>query len=425
MELFGLADCNNFYCSCERVFHPELRNKPIVVLSNNDGCIIARSEESKSLGIKMGTPFYQVKEVLEKHQVAIFSSNYNLYGDMSRRVMSLLSSYTPKLDIYSIDEAFLDLSEIGNTSEALATYCQQIVKTVGKGTGIPISLGVAPTKTLAKMASKFAKKHRSYHGACLIDSDEKRIKALKLFPIEDVWGIGRRHAKKMAYYGIHTAWDFTQKSESWIRREFTVTGLRTWKELRGESCIDIEELPHKQSICTSRSFPDSGLDCLGDVEEAVANFAASCAKKLRESHTVCSSITLFAYTNRFRTDAPQDYICRNLHFPTPTNSLQEIVSAAVGALRTEWKGKGLRYKKAGVIVWNITEDKAIQGSLFDHVDRQRQAALSQAIDEINKKNGHNTIRTAVQGFDKKWHLKREYISKQYTTNLQDIIVLKV
>ncbi|MBQ4589304.1 MAG: Y-family DNA polymerase, partial [Bacteroidaceae bacterium] len=203
--MFGLADCNNFYCSCERVFHPDLRNKPVVVLSNNDGCVIARSEESKALGIKMGDVFYQVKDVLEKNGVAVFSSNYNLYGDMSRRVMSLLSTYTPKLDIYSIDEAFLDLTGMGDM-EYLSSYCKQMVRDITKGTGIPISLGVAPTKTLAKLASKYAKKHKGYEGVCFIDTEEKREKALRLFPVEDVWGIGYRHAKKLAYHGIHTAW---------------------------------------------------------------------------------------------------------------------------------------------------------------------------------------------------------------------------
>lgn len=423
MKLFGLADCNNFFCSCERVFHPDLRNKPVVVLSNNDGCIIARSEESKALGIKMGTPFYQAKEILEKNDVAVFSSNYNLYGDMSRRVMSLLSTYTPQLDIYSIDEAFLDFSDMG-TSEQLTEYCRKMVKAIGKGTGIPLSLGIAPTKTLAKMASKFAKKHKGYEGVCLIDTEEKRLKALKLFPIEDVWGIGRRLSKKMAYYGIQTAWDLTQKSESWIRRELSVTGVRTWKELRGESCISVEELPYKKSICTSRSFADAGLNKLGDVEEAVANFAAQCSRKLRQGHIVCQSLTLFVYTSRFRTDVPTHSIYRTASFTVPTNNLQEIVSAAVGMLRQEWRGENYFYKKAGVIVWDTSPENEVQGNLFDVIDRGKQAALSKAIDEINRRNGHNTIRTAVQGFEKKWYLKNEYISKQYTTNLKDIIIVK-
>lgn len=425
MELFGLADCNNFYCSCERVFHPDLIGKPVVVLSNNDGCVIARSEESKALGIKMGDVFYQVKDKLEQNEVAVFSSNYNLYGDMSRRVMSLLSKYSPKIDVYSIDEAFLDLSGMG-TSERLTEYCKKMIRHIHKGTGIPISLGIAPTRTLAKMASKFAKKHKCYQGVCLIDTEEKREKALKLFPVEDVWGIGYRSVDKLAYHGIKTAWDLTQKSESWVRRELTVTGVCTWKELRGESCISIEELPHKQSICTSRSFAEQGLNKLADVEEAVANFAAQCSKKLREQHTVCSSITVFAHTSRFRQDLPQSYIYRTANLTVPSNNHQELVSMAVKMLRADWKdGESYFYKKAGVIVWGISRDNAIQGNLFDQVNREKQAALAKAIDVINRKNGHNKIRVAVQGDEKGRQLKKEFISKQYTTNLNDVILLKV
>ena len=424
MELFGLADCNNFYCSCERVFHPDLRDRPVVVLSNNDGCVIARSEESKSLGIKMGEPFFQIKELLDKNNVAVFSSNYNLYGDMSKRVMSLLSTYTPHIDVYSVDEAFLDLSGMGNT-ESLTRYCKGMVRAITKGTGIPISLGIAPTKTLAKMASKFAKKYRGYEGVCVIDTDEKREKALKLFSVGDVWGIGRKHLSKLEYHGVHTAWDFIQKSESWVRKEMTITGVRTWKELKGQSCISIEELPHKKSICTSRSFADQGLSQLGEVEEAVANFAAQCSRKLREQHVVCQSMTVFAHTSRFRMDIPQDYIYQTINFEVPTNDLQELVSAAVTQIRKEWKGDGeYHYKKSGVIVWNICRDDAIQGNLFDSINRGKQMDLAKAIDEINRKNGHNTIRVAVQGFGNKWHLKNEYISKQYTTNINDIIVVK-
>ena len=418
--IYGLADCNNFYCSCERVFHPDLRDKPVVVLSNNDGCVIARSNESKALGLKMGDPFYQVKELLERNGVAVFSSNYNLYGDMSKRVMSLLSRYTPRLDIYSIDEAFLDLEGIPD----LENYCREMVRFVSKGTGIPISLGVAPTKTLAKMASKFAKKHKGYRGACIIDSDEKRIKALKLFDIEDVWGIGHRFSHRLKALGINTAYDFTLKPASWVQSQMHVTGLRTWKELRGEDCVSIDELPHKQSICTSRSFPGTGLDALADVEEAVANFAAACCRKLREQHTACESLTVFAYTSRFRTDLPQDYIQCNVHFDVATSALHEIVDKAVTALRRQWKNKNFLYKKAGVIAWNIVRDDQIQGSLFDTVDREKQAQLMKAIDQVNRLNGHNTIRTAVQGYNKRWHIKTEYISHQYTTNLNDTIKLR-
>lgn len=422
--MIALADCNNFFCSCERVFKPSLRNKPVIVLSNNDGCVIARSNESKALGIKMGQPFYQVKNLVEKNEVAVFSSNYTLYGDMSRRVMSLLSTYAPSIDIYSIDEAFLDFTGIAEGDE-LKQYAENMVRHIKKGTGIPISLGIAPTKTLAKVASKFAKKYKAYNGVCMIDTEEKRQKALQLFDISDVWGIGRKASKKLQYHGIKTAWDFVQKSQTWVRNMLTITGERTWRELRGESCIETEELPHKKSICTSRSFPDKGLNKLSDVEEAVANFAAQCSRKLREQHTVCKSITLFAYTSRFRTDLQQDYIHKTINLEVPTNNIQELVALAVAALRDNWKGEEYLYKKAGVIVWNISPDNAIQGSVFDTIDRNKQTALSKTIDEINKKNGYNTIRVALQGYNKNWHLKSEHISKQYTTNLKDIIEVKV
>lgn len=423
MNLFGLADCNNFYCSCERVFQPDLRNKPVVVLSNNDGCIIARSNEAKALGLKMGDPFFKVRDILDHNGVAVFSSNYNLYGDMSRRVMSLLSRYTPSLEVYSIDEAFLDLSGMGS-SEQLLSYSRDMVRAVSKGTGIPISLGIAPTRTLAKMASKFAKKYKDYQGVCLMDTDEKREKALRLFDISDVWGIGPRHTAALSYYSVRTAWDFTQKSESWVRKMFTVTGVRTWKELRGISCINVDELPHKKSVCTSRSFADQGLCNLSDLEEAVTNFAAQCARKLREQHTVCGTVTLFACTSRFRTDFPGDVIHRTVQLQVPTNDHQELVSLTAKLLRTQWKGNGIYYyKNAGIIVSDICRDNAIQTSIFDTVDRDKQAALAKAVDAINRKHGHNTLRMAVQGFDKSWHLKNEYISHQYTTNIDDTIIL--
>ena len=273
------------------------------------------------------------------------------------------------------------------------------------------------------MASKFAKKYKGYHSVCMIDTDEKREKALKLFDIADVWGIGRRIAKRLKSIGVETAWDFVQKSEAWVRRELTVTGVRTWKELRGESCISIEDLPNKKSICTSRSFPDEGISDLGLMEEAVANFASQCSRKLKEDGTVCGAMSVFAYTSRFRNDLPSDYMQFNVYFPVPTNDMMELVSTAVKVLRENWKtdGRCYYYKKAGVVVWNTCSDNAVQGDLFDVVDREKRASLTKAIDEINRKNGFNTVRLAVQGYDMKWGLKREHVSKRFTTNINDII----
>ncbi len=418
--MIGLVDCNNFYASCERVFNPGLTGRPVVVLSNNDGCVIARSNEAKALGLKMGDPFFKIRQMLADNNVAVFSSNYNLYGDMSRRVMSLLAELTPSISQYSIDECFVDLSGLSSLEE----FGRGLVRTVSKGVGIPVSMGIAPTKTLAKLATRFAKKYKGYEGVCLIDSETKRVKALQMTDIADVWGIGRHGVEKLRYHGIETAWDFTRKSEQWAQRMLTLAGARTWKELQGTDCISVDDLPQKKSICTSRSFPDLGLDNLPSLESAVANFAAACSSKLKSQHSCCSSMTVFAYTSRFRQDLHSHVINRSVHFPVATADLQEIVSAAVQLLRRDYRKDSL-YKKAGVIVWNICDRDAVQGSLFDTVDRARQARLSQAVDEINRKNGHDTVRTAVQGFDKSWHMKSEHVTRQYTTNLRDIIRVRV
>ena len=373
--MIALADCNNFYCSCERVFNPALRTTPVVVLSNNDGCVVARSNEAKALGIPMGIPFYQAREVIEKNGVAVFSSNYNLYGDMSRRVMTLLAEFTPTLMPYSIDEAFLDLSGMGS-GEALRDYGKRIVRVVGKGTGIPLTIGIATTKTLAKVAAHYGKRYKGYEGVCLIDTDERREKALRQLPVGEVWGIGRRLRATLEYHGVRTAWDLTQKSESWTRRLLTVTGTRVWRELRGESCIDIDELPLQKSVCTSRSFADEGIADLGRLEEAVANFAAACSRKLKARQSCCSGLTLFAYTSRFRDDLPARSINRTIHLPVPTNDQQEIIHAAITLLRADWdRSATYHYKKAGVIVWDITAASAIQTNLFDPIDRAKQARL--------------------------------------------------
>lgn len=361
--MFALVDCNNFYCSCERVFNPALRTSPVVVLSNNDGCIIARSNEAKAMGIAMGTPFYQVKDMLERNKVAVFSSNYTLYGDMSRRVMMLLSEFAPDVSQYSIDEAFVDLSGFGS-GDMLREYGMKIVRAIGKGTGIPVTMGIAPTRTLAKVASKYGKRFKGYHGVCLIDTDDKRIKALQGLDVADVWGIGRRSVSKLNYYGVHTAYDLVQRSESWVRKMLTISGVRTWRELHGESCIDIEELPQKKSICTSRSFADEGLSELSHLEEAVANFASACSRKLKQQHSCCGAVTVFAYTCRFRTDVPRRAINHTSVMTVPTNDLRELVSTAVDALRSQWPADTCRFKKAGVIVWDICPDTAVQTYLL-------------------------------------------------------------
>ena len=449
--MIGLADCNNFYCSCERVFRPDLIGKPVVVLSNNDGCVIARSEEAKALGYKMGDPFYQVKEKLEAEGVAIFSSNYTLYGSLSNRVMSMLSHYSPHIDQYSIDESFFEVDQSTaerffqenqkenetflNEDSLLHQYGARISADVLRAVGIPISIGIAETKTLAKIGSKFAKKYKGYLGCCLIDTDERRHKALSLFPIEDVWGIGRQIARKLDYMGIRTAAQFADKKESWVRSNFNITTVRTWKELNGESCISIEELPQKKSICTSRSFSDEGICDKNVIEEAVANFAVRCAEKLRHQGSVCQGITVFAWTSRFNENVPEYTIHDSLTLPIATNAQEEIVGAALSILRAKYPKSmadsrpdrpdmSFHFKKAGVILWQISPDHPRQQDLFDPIDRSKQKKLMEAIDAINRKNGYGTIRQAIQGTDCRFDLKREYMSKRFTTDIHDILKVK-
>ena len=430
--MIGLADCNNFYCSCERVFRPDLIGKPVVVLSNNDGCVIARSEEAKALGYKMGDPFYQVKSKLEADGVAIFSSNYTLYGSLSNRVMSMLSHYSPRLDQYSIDESFLELDQSMASPLSLQQYGAKISADVLRAVGIPISIGIADTKTLAKIGSKFAKRYKGYKGCCLIDTDERRHKALSLFPIEDVWGIGRQIARKLDYMGIRTAAQFADKKESWVRSHFNITTVRTWKELNGESCISIEELPQKKSICTSRSFADEGISDKDVMEEAVANFAVRCTEKLRRQGSVCQGVTVFAWTSRFNENVPEYTIHHSLTLPIATNAQDEIVGAALAILRANYPKppagsrpdrheQDFHFKKAGVILWQISPDHPRQQDLFDPIDRTKQKALMEAINAINRKNGHGTIRQAVQGIGCRFDLKREYMSHRYTTDIDDIL----
>lgn len=420
--MFAIVDGNNFYASCERVFQPGLRGVPIVVLSNNDGCIVARSNEAKALGFPMGEPIFKLQELVEKNNVAVFSSNYTLYGDMSRRMMSVLHSFVQEMEVYSIDESFLSFHGFENYN--LYEYGREIIKTVTKGTGIPVSMGVADTKTLAKVASKYAKKYEGYKGVCIIDSEEKRIKALQQFDIGDVWGIGHRHQKKMEYYGIKTAYDFTQRSESWVRNLMTVTGVRTWKELQGIPVFGLENgVPNRKTICTSRSFGEM----IGDFEtlmEAVANFAASCARKLRVQHSCAGVLQVFIYTNRFREDLPQTYQSQVVTLPTPTNDVSELIHYARKALRNIYRD-GYLYKKAGVIVADLVKESNVQLNIFDERDRGKRQKLLSVMDNISQKYGPQLLRIATQGEGKKWKLRNEYISRRYTTNMDDLIEIVV
>jgi len=420
--MFGLADCNNFYASCERVFNPSLRNLPVIILSNNDGCVIARSNEVKALGIKMGVPAFEIKDEIKKNNIKVFSSNYVLYGDMSHRVMSTLSEYVPEIEIYSIDEAFMDFSGFENFN--LEEYARKIVKETFRNTGIPISLGIAPTKTLAKVANKIAKKNILLKSAYVLDTKEKIHNALASFPVEDVWGIGRKYAAFLKNRKINTALDFISMPKSFVQKNMTVVGARLWDELQGEVRHELEYFaPDKQSICTSRSFGNMLTDA-APIEEAVANYAVRCAEKLRKQDSCAGIIMVFIHTNQHRKDLKQYAKHIVITLPVATNSSIELTQYAISGLRRIFK-TGYHYKKAGVIVSDIIPETYIQQNLFDNVDRSRHTKLMNTMDKINNSMGRDKIRLASQGFGRKWKLKQEQLSPCYTTRMSDILTINI
>jgi len=419
--MYALVDCNNFYASCERVFRPNLNGKPVVILSNNDGCVIARSNEAKSFGIPMGAPAFKYKTIFKQHQINVFSSNYALYGDMSHRVMSMLKNYAPEVEIYSIDEAFLKLN--GFKYFNLDEYANQIRKEVTQGTGIPVSVGVAPTKSLSKLANRIAKKYPvKTKGVYVIDTDEKRIKALKWLSIEDVWGIGRQHAKRLKQFGIHTAYEFTQQHDDWIKKQFSIVELRLKKDLSGEPILQLEEVKTKKSIATTRTF-DSMYKDYDKIKERIITFTASCAEKLRQQQSNCNAVMIFLKTNSHRKDLPQYRmgIIVKTHFPT--NSTIELTKFALTGLNKIFK-TGYDYKKAGVVVMDLTPESNQQLNLFNN-SNPKHKKLMQTIDQLNQSIGHHKIRLAAQGMGRTWKMKQEKLSPCYTTRLNDIITLKV
>ena len=419
--MYALIDCNNFYASCERVFNPALNGKPIVVLSNNDGCVIARSNEAKELGIDMGGAFFMIEEELKKHKVFVFSSNYTLYGDMSQRVMSTLSEFSPEIEIYSIDESFLDFDGF-ELLEDLNIIGANIKKTVFRNTGIPVCVGFAPTKTLSKLANRLAKKNKSFNGVCVLDSADKIDQALKLTTIDNVWGIGRQYAQLLMDNNIQTAYDFTQLPQDWVKGHMSIVGLRIQKELKGERCIRLElTTAAKQNICTSRSFGRYLTD-KSIIAEAMSNFASRCAMKLRKDNTVCSVIQILLYTNRHKKDQPQYFVNKVITLPVPTNNSTEIISYALKALDLVLKD-GYRYMKCGVIVSGIVPENRVQQNLFDVVNRTKLTKVSTLMDSINKRFGSDTLKIGALGVKKQWNLKSEKLSRYYSTRWDDLIII--
>jgi DNA polymerase V len=416
--MYALVDCNNFYCSCERLFNPKLEHKPIIVLSNNDGCAIARSEEAKLLGIDMGTPAFMLRGLIDEKKVQVFSSNYTLYGDISDRVMQTMGSFVPRIEIYSIDEAFLDMHDMHYND--LLRLGVDIRKTIKKNIGIPVTVGIAATKTLAKMANRFAKKKRKDVGVYWAANEELVNEMLHYTLVGDIWGIGHQHALLLNRNGIRTAYDLTKIPEEWIRVNMSVVGQRLLNEIRGIPAIQWElETPDKKNICTSRSF-GSLLTDFNIIREAVCNHAATCASKLRKQKSACSIVHVFIQTNLHKLDDPQYSRSINIELETASNDTAIIMKAANRALEMIFR-QGYRYMKCGVIVSQFVQDDKIQRSLFSNCDNNKSKSAMNALDSINKSLGKEIVRFAVQGYERKYRLKAEHLSKKYTTDIAQLL----
>lgn len=418
-RLFSLVDCNNFYASCERVFAPKLERTAIVVLSNNDGCIVARSNEAKRMGLKMGEPAYQRKDFLKEHGVAVFSSNYALYGDMSERVMSTLAEFVPEIEIYSIDEAFLDLTFHGDGDPGeLALRLKEAVR---KRTGIPVSIGVAPTKTLAKAANRLAKRRAEGSGVLMLRGESEIREALEGFPVEDLWGIGGQYGRFLEKHGIKTALQLRDAPDGWVKRHLTATGLRMKYELQGISCLPLEMAPPpKKGMGCSRTFRE-GVERKEDLREAIATFAARCGEKLRRQHSFGKVVTVYIRTSPFQ---PGYYCnCKVAELPAATNYSPELIRYALKALELIYK-PGCRYKKAGVLVSDITRAGGVQGNLFEGGGRERPRKLMAAVDGLNERMGRGRLFFAAQGVGGEWRLKQERLSPCYTTRWEDLLVVR-
>lgn len=431
--MYGIVDCDNAYVSCERVFRPDLEGKIVVVLSNNDGCVVARSNEAKALGIKEGTPYFQLAEQFPNQKIAVFSSNYELYGELTSRVVSIISQEAPAYFRYSIDECFIYLDGMENID--LQKWGENLHKRIKKSVGMPVSIGLAPNKTLAKIASKLAKKFKEYKHCCIIDEDYKRIAALKWLPIEDVWGIGRRYSEKLHSLGCKTAYDFAIHHKDWVRVTFNnINIVRTWQELNGEDVVPNEELAKKKSICTSRSF-NGMISDKDSLRTHISNYASRCAEKLRKQNTVASIVGVFVSSNPFREDLLQYWKYDEKRLITPTSSTIPIAKAAAEVLDKIFI-QGVQYKRGGVIVLGISPNSPIQQDLFDVNAEQIEKfnRLDKVIDRINRCYGSETIVIGSQQYTQKNGkgkaevfanaIKHDFKSKNPTTRWSDIIRLK-
>jgi umuC protein len=422
--MWALADCNSFFCSVEKAFHPGLEGKPVCVLSSNDGNIIALTPEAKKMGIKRGDPVFKVKDIISCNNVKLFSTNMRLYAAMSRRVTNILRKSIHRVENYSIDESFCCLDGYERLYD-MENFMREIVEKVRLWTEIPMSVGIAPSKTLAKVGSKFAKQYKGYRSVCMIDTDEKRRKALSISDLSDVWGIGRRTLEKLEYYGVHTPLEFADKSENWVKSRFTLPTVRTWRELNGIDCIDTAEVIAKQTICTSRSFGNMVTE-LDDLKASIAHFASSCANKLRGQSSLCRSVTVFITSNRFRDDLPQYSNILTHTLPIATADKLEITNTAITILKELYR-PSIQYKKSGVILGDISSNKVVTQYLFDPIpNRPERHHLMQLIDKINQRYGTKTILLGVEGVEnQKWTTKCEQRTPNYLTDINEIMTIKI
>ena len=418
--MFALIDCNNFYASCERVFNPNLQGKPVAILSNNDGCVISMSDEAKKLQLPFGAPIFKWEAFCKENNISVLSSNYPLYGDMSTRVMNILADFSPEVEVYSIDESFLKLNGFENYN--LYEYGTTMRSRVLKWTGIPTCVGIAPTKALCKIANKIARSNlKQSKGICVIDSEENRIKALKWTKIGNVWGIGSRLKKRLQEKGCVTAWDFTQLPSSWVLKKFSIVEWRLQKDLQGISKIPLEEVSSKKMIATTRSFENTYND-LENIKERISTFATRCAEKLRNQESSCHMLVVKLSSDRFQKNSQQHRESTSVIFSYPTDSTLEIANAAIKAVKTIFK-PGIKYKKAGVIVTGLVPNDNFQLNLFTH-ENPKHKPLMAAMDNLNKKFKGDKVKLGNQDLKRTWKMRQKRLSAKFTTNINDIIIVK-